>query len=71
MKVDEASGVLRWLADRERAVALQRFFKAGPGEYGEGDIFLGIRVPELRKVAREYQALSVQEIKSLLTSPYS
>ena len=52
---------LRGLAKKENAEIAQRFFKTGPGEYGEGDKFLGIRVPVLRKLAKEYQAISVEE----------
>jgi 3-methyladenine DNA glycosylase AlkD len=55
-------------ADRNRAKDLQRYFKTGTGEYGEGDRFLGIRVPELRKLAKEFQELSLSKTKSLLQS---
>jgi len=60
---------LEALGDREKARFLQRFFKTGPGEYGEGDVFIGIRVPELRKLAKEYQDLSLEETIKLLQSP--
>ena len=60
---------LRGLAKKENAEIAQRFFKTGPGEYGEGDKFLGIRVPVLRKLAKEYQAISVEEAEKLLKSP--
>ena len=52
MVLDEIRTKLEKLADKERAEVLQRFFKTGPGEYGEGDVFLGIRVPVLRKLRR-------------------
>jgi hypothetical protein len=45
------------LADPEKARHAQRFFKTGPGEYGEGDRFLGIRVPEIRKLVAQFGAL--------------
>ena len=56
------------LGDGERAWVLQRFFKTGQGEYGEGDTFVGLRVPEIRKLAKEYQALPFSEIIKLLRS---
>src|SRR5882724_10530711 len=58
------------LADPQTASFLQKFFKTGKGEYGEGDLFRGIRVPNLRKLAEEYQALSLTEAKQLLRSQF-
>jgi len=60
---------LRALADPRIASASQRFFKTAPGEYGHGDRFLGIRVPTLRKLAREFRAAPVAVAFALLRSP--
>lgn len=60
---------LRALANPAIAAHAVRFFKTGPGEYGEGDRFLGIRVPVLRRVARERRAASVATMFALLRSP--
>ena len=48
---------------------LQRFFKTGEGQYGEGDVFIGLRVPQSRKVAKQFIDLSLREIEYLLESP--
>lgn len=60
---------LRSIATPELAVAATRFFKTGPGQYGEGDIFIGIKVPVLRKASREFRSLVLEEIGVLLESP--
>jgi 3-methyladenine DNA glycosylase AlkD len=66
----EISKRLQKMGDREDARFLQGFFKTGVGQYGEGDIFLGIRVPAIRQLAKEYKNLQLKEILSLLKSPY-
>lgn len=55
-------------ANPERAASSAWFFKTGKGQYGEGDVFIGIRVPELRKIAMRYKHLSVAALKRLLQS---
>ena len=60
---------LREHGDKEHARVLRRFFKTGPGEYGEGDVFLGVKVPEIRKIAREHRDIHLTHTKQLLQSP--
>ncbi len=59
---------LRTLGSPEAARLAARFFKTGPGDYGEGDVFLGIRVPVLRQLAREVRGLPMSELVLLLQS---
>ena len=61
---------LRELGDRDIVTHSQRFFKTGKGEYGEGDRFLGIRVPTIRKCVREYRAISLEDTLKLLKSSF-
>lgn len=56
------------VADSEKAKILQRFFKTGPGEYAEGDQFLGVVVPKQRLIVRQYRALPLSEVRKLLRS---
>jgi 3-methyladenine DNA glycosylase AlkD len=59
---------LRQFASKEKAKVLQGFFKTGPGEYGEGDVFLGVVVPDIRRVAKEFPNAPIGEITTLLAS---
>src|SRR5438034_8452266 len=61
---------LKALSDPVAATHSLRFFKTGPGEYGEGDKFLGLTVPEMRTVARKYRALDDAAAVELLASPW-
>ena len=68
MRASDICRRLQVLGDREKVQVLQRFFKTAKGEYGEGDVFVGLRVPETRELAKEYQALPFSEIIELLQS---
>lgn len=70
MLVAELQKRLAALADPRVAEGSRRFFKTGPGEYGEGDRFRGIRVPALRSIAKEYPAVKVSEAGRLLGSSF-
>lgn len=60
---------LKKLANPKQAKNLARFFKAGKGEYGEGDLFLGISVPQQRQIAKKYNGLTFSKLTKLLHSP--
>jgi 3-methyladenine DNA glycosylase AlkD len=66
--LDQIKKDLAQLGDPERAKNSRWFFKTGKGQYGEGDIFLGIPVPEQRKVAKKYFLLSLDDVQELLNS---
>ena len=68
MTAAEVRKKLKSLASPKVAQSSAWFFKTGPGQYGEGDVFIGVRVPTLRTLAREFQALSLLEIEALLHS---
>jgi 3-methyladenine DNA glycosylase AlkD len=69
MTAKEARKKLKVLSSAEVAKSAARFFKTGPGQYGEGDTFIGIKVPTLRTVSREFRAMPLEHIESLLRSP--
>lgn len=58
---------LQKLADPKRAEVSAWFFKTGPGQYGEGDVFIGITVPAMRTVSKKYLDLSLPDLKKLLS----
>ncbi len=60
---------LEKLSNKKRAAVSRRFFKCGSGEYGEGDRFIGVSVPQLRSLAKKYQESSLQTIEQLLHDP--
>lgn len=59
---------LKQNSDIEKAEIYRKFFKTGKGEYGEGDIFLGLSVPQTRGIAKKYKDISILEISKLLDS---
>ena len=61
---------LRAYSDEEKRIVLPRFFKTGKGEYGEGDKFIGVVVPNTRKVAKEHSTVSWDVIDALLESEW-
>jgi 3-methyladenine DNA glycosylase AlkD len=61
---------LKSLGTPDKAELLSGFFKTGKGQYGEGDRFLGVIMPEQRKIAKEFRELPFPEIEKLLSSPY-
>ncbi|MGW4531421.1 DNA alkylation repair protein [Nocardia sp. NPDC004340] len=69
LTADAVRADLAALADPADAVHLQRFFKTGPGEYGEGDVFIGVRVPQTRKAVKRFAGMPLSEIDALLDSP--
>ena len=57
-------------SDEEKKIVLPRFFKTGKGQYGEGDIFLGVTVPNIREVAKEFKDINIDIIEKLIHSPW-
>lgn len=69
MTAAEIKRRLRTRADASRVAVLRRFFKTGPGQYGEGDEFIGVTVPTLREICRQCRGASLADIRLLLVSP--
>jgi 3-methyladenine DNA glycosylase AlkD len=68
MKAADVRKELKSMAEPEKAAILQRFFKTGPSQYGEGDIFIGVMVPQSRQVAKKFNELPLGEVRTLLYS---
>ncbi|HRY62980.1 MAG TPA: DNA alkylation repair protein [Candidatus Paceibacterota bacterium] len=69
-KAKDIKAALKSAADPTKAKILKRFFKTGKGDYGAGDKFLGIIVPEQRKIANKFSGISLVETEALLQSKY-
>jgi len=61
---------IRRLGNKEYTARLRKYFKTGKGEYGEGDRFLGIQVPVLRKIAKKYRKISISQVSELVKSQF-
>jgi 3-methyladenine DNA glycosylase AlkD len=64
-----AKAALATFVNPDKAAHFPKFFKAGPGQYGEGDVFLGVTVPNVREVAKQFAGLTEAEIYELMHSP--
>ncbi|CAK7048558.1 MAG: hypothetical protein PARBA_01690 [Parabacteroides sp.] len=70
MTADFILSELRSVGSAEKAVHLSRFFKTASGQYGEGDLFLGVVVPQTRSIAKENKTAPLEELQKLLDSPW-
>ena len=70
MSASLALAELRAFTKKGRISDLARFYKTGPGEYAEGDLFLGGTVPQTRSVAKKHQNLELTEVQNLFNSPF-
>jgi 3-methyladenine DNA glycosylase AlkD len=68
MNLNELKKTIRASANKDHAKTMQWFFKTGKGEYGEGDKFIGIKVPVQRKIARQFVELNFEDLQKLLNS---
>lgn len=70
MKAADVTDAIYALKNPAQASNLSWFFKTGPGEYGEGDLFLGLKVPQTRAVSKQFRDLPISEIAKLLESDF-
>ena len=69
MTAENVQKELRVFASAERKKAVEWFFKTGKGQYGEGDIFIGVATPDARRISRKYRDLPFAELQKLIASP--
>lgn len=69
-KAENVIQEVRELSDPKAVEILSRFFKTGKGQYGEGDLFLGVKVPPLRKISKSYKGLPLSELQKIVKSKY-
>jgi 3-methyladenine DNA glycosylase AlkD len=69
MRIDKIKNDLRQHRNQQKADELLRFFKTGPGQYGEGDKFIGVTVPTIRTIAKRYTDIELTEAEAILKSP--
>ena len=69
MTAENVQKELRVFASAERKKAVEWFFKTGKGQYGEGDIFIGVTSPDMRRISRKYRDLPFAELQKLIASP--
>ena len=69
-KANKVIKKLKASSSRTRAKNLSRFFKTGPGEYGEGDVFLGVTVPQIRAIVKDHREIDLGEVRVLLASKF-
>ena len=70
MSANQVLKEIQALSNRGRARDLQKFFQTAPGQYGQGDIFLGLTVPQVRTIAKKYKEISLKEIETLTRSKF-
>ncbi len=71
MNIKSLKSDLQKLTSSEKVLIYQRFFKTGPGEYGEGDVFLGITMPNIRKMVKKYyKDISISQLNKLISSKF-
>ncbi len=70
MKASDIHDLMYSMKNPEQETNLLRFFKTGPGEYGEGDQFLGLKVPQVRQIAKKCSDVTINEVIKLLHSPF-
>lgn len=68
MTANHVKAALQAVAVADNVQILQRFFKTGPGQYGEGDVFIGVKVPMIRQVCKDFRDLPLAEVQKLLES---